>query len=139
MLPALYHTLAHEPRHFTFILVGFAGEEAGPPGAKSFVKRRGKTGGMNTRAMINIDSVGLTPSKVWVNRADARLVAAIFRVAASLNLPLSGMNSGQVGDSDSRPIKEKKIPVLDVHSVTSTTLPILHSPMDTLAAIDRQH
>jgi hypothetical protein len=40
------------------------------------------------------------------------------------------MNVDNVGDSDSRPFAQKKIPVIDFHSLTSATLPILHTVKD---------
>ncbi len=68
--------------------------------------------------MVNLDTLGLSPTKVWANRADRVLMALAANVAGRLDLPLSGMNVDGAGDSDSRPFYEKKIPVIDFHSVT---------------------
>jgi hypothetical protein len=87
------------------------------------------------RAMVNVDSLGLSDTKVWVSRADKALVTAAAGVANSLNLPLAPVNVDKVGDSDSRPFVDTKIPSIDFHSVTQITLPILHSSRDTISAI----
>jgi hypothetical protein len=89
--------------------------------------------------MINIDSVGMTPPKVWVTRSDKQLIQMIARVAAATKIPIAGMNVDKVGESDSRPFVDKKIPVLDIHSVTTETLSVLHSDKDTLSAVVMQH
>jgi len=67
---------------------------------------------------------------VWLSRADKGLVRAASEVAHTLNLPLAAVNVERVGDSDSRPFVDAKIPVIDFHSVTQETWRILHSPQD---------
>src|SRR5438309_114019 len=104
-------------------------------GARAFVKALEKEQLASIKAMINIDSVGMTPPKVWVTRSDKRLVEMIARIGSSTKIPVTGVNVDKVGDSDSRPFADKKIPVLDIHSVTTETLPILHSDKDKLSAI----
>jgi Zn-dependent M28 family amino/carboxypeptidase len=138
MLPALYKGLASAPRHHTYVLAGFAGEEKGLLGARAFLEALGEGGVRRVRAMINIDSVGLSPTKIWVGRADPVLVEAITRIAASRGLPLSGSGIELVGESDSGPFHKRGIAVLDIHSVTTETLPVLHSAADNVNAIRRE-
>ncbi len=55
--------------------------------------------------------------------------------AATMKLPVSAMNVDQVGSTDSESFREKKIPVITIHSLTSATLPVLHSTKDRIEVI----
>lgn len=81
--------------------------------------------------MVNIDSVGMTSTKVWARRADKRLLTALAQVASSVKLPVAGVNVGEVGDTDSLPFASKKIPVIDIHSITQENFERLHEGRDT--------
>jgi len=87
-------------------------------------------------AMINLECLGLGEPEVWVSRADKRLLEAYSLVTNSLHVQSRGMNVDRVGDDDSHPFMNARIPVLTIHSVTSQTLRILHTPADNLSAID---
>jgi Zn-dependent M28 family amino/carboxypeptidase len=135
LLPSLFQSLRTTPRKFTFLFIGFSDEEKGLVGSKSYAKQLSKEDKTRIRALINIDSLGLSSSKVWASRADRLLLSALGRAAVAMNLPITGMNVEKVGDSDSRAFADKHIPVIDIHSITQETLPILHTPRDSLAAI----
>jgi hypothetical protein len=62
------------------------------------------------------------------------MVQLAARVAHAVSIPLKGMNVDNVGTSDSQSFREHKIPVIDFHSLTNETFPILHSHRDTLQA-----
>jgi hypothetical protein len=49
------------------------------------------------------------------------------RVASALGVPPTGVNVDNVGDDDSHPFLDARIPVITIHSVTQETFPILHS------------
>jgi Zn-dependent M28 family amino/carboxypeptidase len=135
LLPSLFQGLSANPRRLTFIFVGFTDEEKGLVGSRFYVKHLTPDEKSSIRAMVNLDSLGLSDTKVWVNRAGKALVLAAGRVANSMNLPLAPVNVDKVGDSDSRPFVDAKIPSIDFHSVTQITFPILHSPGDTISAV----
>lgn len=135
LLPSLFQSLLSTPRKFTFLFIGFSDEEKGLVGSKYYVKQLSKEDKARIRALVNIDSLGLSSSKVWVSRADKTLLSAMSRAAASMNLPVMGMNVEKVGDSDSRAFADHHIPVIDIHSITQETLPLLHTPRDSMAAI----
>jgi Iap family predicted aminopeptidase len=88
-------------------------------------------------AMVNMDSLGLAETEVWASRADPKLVSLIIGTAEVLKLPVSGMNVVRVGSTDSESFREKKIPAITIHSLTSATLPILHSAKDRIEAIHK--
>jgi Zn-dependent M28 family amino/carboxypeptidase len=135
LLPSLFQGLQGKPHRVTFVFIGFTSEEDGLIGSKFYVDRLSKEQRQTIRAMVNIDSLGLSDTKVWLSRADKKLAVDAFKVARSLNLPLAAVNVDNVGLSDAGPFRERKIPSIDFHSVTQETLSILHSIRDTFSAI----
>ena len=135
LLPSLLQSLVGRPHRLTFVFAGFADEERGLWGSTAYLKSLKGEEREKLTAEVNIDSVGLGPTKVWVSHADKKLVMAIALVADALKLPIGAVNADQVGMSDSRPFQDKKIPTIDFHSITSETLRILHTPRDNLNAI----
>jgi len=135
LLPSLYQGLAGRKRNHTFVFVGFTDEEVGLRGSESYVKQMNEAQRLQMQAMVNIDCVGMTSTKVWVRRADKGLLNALSQVASSLNLPLAGVNVGEVGDTDSLAFASKRIPVIDIHSVTQENFQMIHQGRDTLDTI----
>lgn len=135
LLPSLYEGLRTKPHHFTFVFVSFTDEEKGLVGSRYFVKHLSPEDRRRIQAMVNIDTLGLSDTEVWLSRADKKLASVAGAVAHSLNLPLTAVNVERVGDSDSEPFVEKKIPAIDFHSLTQATLHILHTPEDRMEAV----
>ena len=135
LLPSLYEGLAAKPRQHTFVFVGFMGEEEGLVGSQAFVKQLGKNPEQRVRAMVNMDTLGLGETEVWVSHADKEMVEWLGGVAAALKLPVSGVNVDQVGTTDSESFRNKKIPAITIHSLTNETLSLLHSPKDRIEAM----
>jgi hypothetical protein len=135
LLASLFQGIAGTQRRHTFEFVGFTAEEQGLIGSKAFVKQLGSNRKL-IRAMINMDTLGLGDTEVWVSHADPELVEWLSGVAKSLNLPLKGVNVEKIGSTDSESFRSRKIPAITIHSLTQNTLEILHSPADT---IDKVH
>ena len=135
LLPSLFEGLKSKSRRLTFVFAGFTDEEKGLVGSKDYVSRLTAEDKSKIRAMVNIDSLGLSDTKVWLSRADKTLARAAFGVAQSLKLPLGVVNVDKVGLSDSGPFIDRKVPSIDFHSVTQESLRILHSPQDTMSAV----
>ena len=136
LLPSLYQSLASAPRRHTFIFVGFTSEEVGLIGSKYYAQHMTSEERAQTDAMVNMDSLGLTPTKIWVSHSDPVLVSDLVAVARQFNLPVEGVNVEEVGSTDSESFAQKKIPHITIHSVTQDTLPILHSARDDFKAIN---
>jgi Zn-dependent M28 family amino/carboxypeptidase len=134
LLSSLYQGLAAKPRRHKFVFSAFSGEEKGLLGSAAYVKQRGKERSA-IKAMVNMDTLGLGDTEVWVSRADPKLVDLIDRVASLMKLPVSVMNVDKVGDSDSASFRDVKIPAMTIHSLTQDTLPILHSSRDQIDRI----
>ena len=135
LLPSLYQTLKDKPRKHTYVFVAFAAEETGLQGSTEYVTRLSKQQRAEIRAMINLECVGLASPKVWASRADKHLLAGYTHVARTLGIAVQAVNPDDIGDDDSHPFLNARIPVLTVHSVTMETLPILHTTRDQLNVI----
>jgi Iap family predicted aminopeptidase len=133
LLPSLFQSLKETPRQHTFVFIGFTNEEEGLVGSNFYVHQLGKEGRRNISAMVNLDSLGLSPTKM--DLGDKKLARALTAVAGDLKLPLSVMNVRSLGRSDSDSFQDNRIPSITIHSVTGDTWPILHSPRDQLSAI----
>jgi Peptidase family M28 len=136
LLLSLFQSLAGQPRRHTFVSVGFSGEEAGLIGSESFAWSIPKQDRARYHAMINLDTLGLGDTKVWVSHSDPKLFASLVFVARKLQLPIADVNVEEVGSTDSESFRSRNIPVLTMHSVTQQTLPLLHSKNDTVDSID---
>ncbi len=135
LLPTLYQGLRTAPRQHTFIFVSFSGEEKGELGSRAYVKSMSNEDVQRTSAMVNMDTLGLGPSEVWVSHSDKELTAAVAAIAQALKLPISGMNVERVGSTDSEQFARRNIPRITIHSVTQSTWHILHTPRDNLSAL----
>ncbi len=135
LLPSLYESLASRPRNHTFIFVGFTEEELGMRGSDAYAGSMSKQERARASAMLNLDTLGLATTSVWLSHADDKLVKHILKVARAMNLPLTAVNFEKVGATDSEPFERRNIPSLTLHSVTQENYHILHSPQDRLASI----
>ena len=135
LLPSLLESLKGVPRKHTFIFVGFTGEEDGELGSEFYVKELPAEQMANVVAMVNMDSLGLGPTLVWMSRSDPVLVKGLDLSAQALKLPLAAMNVDGFGQSDEEPFIRKKICTVTVHSVTTATARVLHHAADNPSAI----
>lgn len=135
LLPSLYTSLKISPRRHAFLFVGFTDEERGMVGSRFYVDKMGKENLKKISAMVNLDSLGTSPTKVEMDRAPQDLLKDLASVAAALKLPISIMNVHRVGRSDSDSFQDRKVPAISIHSLTQETFPILHSQRDQIGAI----
>ena len=134
-MPTLYEGLRSKPVRHTFIFIAFTGEEKGELGSASYVNGMSKDEVALSRAMVNMDTLGLGPPEVWLSHADPYLARALAGVANALKLPFRAMNVEQVGSTDSEQFARRKIPSITIHSLTQETLPVLHSRRDQISAV----
>ncbi|HKO05841.1 MAG TPA: M28 family peptidase [Candidatus Acidoferrales bacterium] len=135
LLPSLYQALRETPRKHTIQFIGFANEEGDQEGSGFHVKHLTKDQVSSIKAMINLECLGLSSTKVWAHAADQRLLGGLLGVAKSTHAPLQAANVEKVGTDDTQPFLEKKIPTITIHSITLETFPILHSKKDSLTAV----
>jgi putative aminopeptidase FrvX len=132
LLSSLYQSLAGKKRHHTFLFIAFCEEERGMVGSGFYVGHMTKEELAKTQAMVNMDTLGLSATKIWINAADKDLVKYMAASAQSLQLPVSRMDVDNVGSTDSQSFAAKHIPAITIHSLTQKTLRVLHSPFDTV-------
>jgi len=135
LLPSLLFSVRQEPRQHTFVFVGFMGEEQQLVGSGYYADHLSKEQREHIKAMVNMDTLGLGPTEVWVTHADDVLVRYLNGTAKALQLPLSAVNVDEVGTTDSESFARYKIPRITIHTLTQGTLTILHSPRDRLDKI----
>jgi Peptidase family M28 len=135
LLPSLWFSLSAARRHHTFVFVGFTAEERGMVGSEYYVDHLTPEARAQIEGMVNMDSLGLTPTKVWATHADQPLLDALASVAMASKLPVSAVNVDKIGTTDSESFARYHIPRITLHSITQETMRVLHSPDDKLAAI----
>jgi Zn-dependent M28 family amino/carboxypeptidase len=135
LLPSLYEAIRSRPRRHTFQFVAFAEEEKGLVGSNKYVGALSKEDRANIAAFVNLECLGLAPSKVWARRSDPDLTRSLFAVANSVGTEIGIMNVDRFGDDDTHPFLREHIPVVSIHSVTPETMWVLHTERDKLSAI----
>ncbi|MGA9043095.1 MAG: M28 family peptidase [Terriglobales bacterium] len=135
LLPSLLYSVNGRKRRHTFVFVGFTGEEKGLLGSDFYVHKLNPEQRSKIEGMVNFDTLGLGPTEVWASHADMPLLNALARIASTMKLPITVMNVDDIGSTDSESFAEFKIPRVTIHSLTESTLPVLHSSRDTIAAI----
>jgi hypothetical protein len=135
LLPSLLQSLESSPHKHTFVFVGFTGEEAGLLGSTYYVKQLSPEQVTKIEAMINLDTLGLGPTKVWVSQSDPRLVNGFTRLAQTMKIPIAGMNMNGYGVSDEESFIHDKVCALMIHSLTPETMHVLHHTADNPSAV----
>ena len=136
LLPSLFTSLKTQPKlKHTFIFAGFSGEELGLIGSTAYVKDLSADQLQTIRAAVIIDTLALGPTKVWASRANKPLLGLLFATSRTMKLPLTSVNVDNFGESDEEPFIAKKVPTVTIHSLTSATIPVLHSPKDNWSAV----
>jgi Zn-dependent M28 family amino/carboxypeptidase len=135
LLPTLFASLVKTPRRHRFEFISFTGEEQGLLGSQYFVKHLEREERATIHAVINLDSLGLGPTNVELERGNPALPNALGTVAKFFKIPLNPVNVHRVGRSDSDSFQDAHIPAVGIHSVTTPTLHILHSPDDNIKAL----
>lgn len=136
LLPSLIQALRESPRKHTFVFVGFTDEEKGLLGSNFYVGHLTKEQLSAVKAVVNLECLGLTPTKVWAHTANPELLTDLLKVTGSMNVKLHGVDVERVGNDDTQAFRDKKVPVITIHSVTQETWPVLHSRRDDLTAIN---
>jgi hypothetical protein len=135
LLASLYQSLSGVPRKHTFVFVGFSGEEEGLAGSTFYVSQLSAEQSANLRVMVNLDALGLGPTKVWIDHSDKEMAHSLNIVANAMKLTVGAVNADNVGDEDSTPFRKRHIPTLMLHSITQDTLSVIRTEKDNLSAI----
>ena len=110
LLPSLYEAVKVDPRQHTYVFIGFTDEEKGLVGSRFYARKMTREQVAATDAMVNLDTLGLAPTEVWLNRSDKRLTKALIGVAVHLKVPLSGVNFDGSARRIRSPLRDEKYP-----------------------------
>lgn len=135
LLPALYQELkALSPRH-TFLFVGFSEEEKGLIGSREYVSQMNAAQRRAMKAMVNIDTLGLGITNVWVSRADKQLTFLAAVAASEVKAAITAVEIGNLGSTDSESFEGTMIPRITFSSITPATMKLLHGKKDNFESI----
>lgn len=138
LLPSLSEFIREKPRRHSFQFIGFAAEEKGLLGSAAYLRAMTPEERGKISAVITMDSLGLTATKVWPNSSNAELMNMAALLANAMKLGLSGVNVDGVGSTDSMTFHKAGIPVLSLHSVTQETWKLINSKKDAWPALSWQ-
>lgn len=122
LLPSLYQCLRTRKRHYTMVFIAFSDSGNDPTGAQTYAAHLDQADLSHLRAMINLDALGLSPTKVWSTHSDKDLVAALMTMVYTMKLPASQISIAAAGKTDSEPFLDRKIPQITIHSITQINL-----------------
>ena len=118
ILPALYQSLRTRKRSHGFVFVAFAGSGDHPVGAEFFADHLGHKQLERAEAMVNVDALGLSPTKVWSDHSDKDLLHDLMVMVYALKLSASQIDIAAAGATDSDPFAARHIPQITIHSLT---------------------
>jgi Zn-dependent M28 family amino/carboxypeptidase len=118
LLPAIYESLRQRRRNHSFIFVAFADSGNVPAGADFFAHHLARSQLEHAEAMVNVDALGLSPTKVWTAHSDKDLVHSLMIMVYALKLPASQIDIAAAGNTDSDPFAALHIPQITIHSLT---------------------
>jgi hypothetical protein len=134
LLPSLFEALQGTTRRHSFVFIGFTDKQRNLRGSSFYVKSLSAEEKSKIKAMISLDSLGLSPSKVQVEGTDKDLSAKLASIAKALSLKVTGVNNPKETYSDAASFGAK-IPTIMVHSlVAGDSTP--GSARDTTAAVN---
>ena len=122
LLPALYHSLRDRKRRHSFIFVAFADRGVDLSGAGSFVGHLNPSELEHVVAMVDLDVLGLSPTKVWSSHSNKELVQNLVTMVYALKLPASQIDMERAGATDSDAFARQQIPTITIHSMTEANL-----------------
>jgi len=135
LLPSLADFMRQKPRRHSFEFIGFAAEAAGLFGSQAYLKALSPEERPRIAAVITMDSLGLTPTKIWVDSSDRELIRHAVTIARAMHVDLAGSNLPPTTTTDSMTFHGAGIPTLSLHSVTTETLNLINSKKDVWASL----
>jgi len=127
LLPSIYQALTHRKRRHTFLFVAFADENRSLGGSEFFINHMDQAELSHTEAMVNLDSLGFSPTKVSTQHSDADLVKSLIVTVYLLKRSISQVDLSRAVKTDSESFEAKHIPRITLHSLT---LPEVTGPQD---------
>lgn len=128
LLPSIFQTLVARRRHHTFLFVAFADGSHDVAGSDSFAKQMAPGEVEQTAAMINLDALGYSPTKISPTGSDKKLMESFFTVTYALKQMASQVDVSRAVRVDSEPFASLGIPQVTIHSLTQDAVAALQDP-----------
>jgi Peptidase family M28 len=133
LLPSLFQSLMGKRRHHTFIFVAFADGGTDLAGSQFFAGQMGHDELDRTEAMVNLDALGFSPTKIAPN-SDKDLVKDFVAVMYVLKMVASQVDISKGVHVDSEPFSSLNIPQITLHSFTQDAVADLQAQGSALPA-----
>lgn len=130
LLPALFESLRSVPRRHTIVFIGFTDQQEMMLGSRYYLNHLSHAQVSHIRAMIDLECLGMTPTKVWARQANRRLLASLVIVAKHFNIGLQGVDMSRVAEDDAAVFLLRHVPAITIHSVTQRTWSFLLREQD---------
>lgn len=118
LLPSLYQSLSGRKRRHTFIFVAFADSAGDLAGSQFFAGQMSQADVDHSKAMINLDALGFSPTKISATDSDKKLVELFVTVMYILKQMGSQVDISRAVHVDSEPFASLHIPQITIHSLT---------------------
>jgi hypothetical protein len=118
LLPSLFQSLAGKKRRHTVVFVAFAGEKRDLSGAEFFASHLTPAEMERTEAMVNLDALGISPTKISARDSDKELVKSFMAMVYVMKLMASQVDISRGIRVDSEPFASRHIPQITIHSLT---------------------
>ena len=128
LLSSIFQTLVARKRHHTFLFVAFADGSRDVAGSESFARQMTAVDVERTEAMINLEPLGYSPTKISPGGSDKKLVESFITVMYALKQMGSQVEVSHAIHVDSEPFAALGIPGITIHSLTQDAVAGLQDP-----------
>ncbi len=135
LLPSLFQSARRLKHRHTLVFIGFVSGEKGREGSKHYVENLTKKEASGILAMVNLDCLGLSFTRMWPAGRDKLLSAYLKQVSSSVQLPVEWVEPPKDGQAHAVSFAKRKIPAITVHSITKFNKHTGESDDDTLEAV----
>src|SRR5579872_1091570 len=141
LLPSLFQSLAGRKRRHTFLFVAWAGPKNPLEDPKIFPRNPQPDKAGQIEAIIDLDALGFSPTKISEHLSDKELVRGLIKVAYSLKLSASQVDIPETASPDSAPLPSPSLPPSSLGSADVRGIPriTIHSLTRESAALLREN
>jgi hypothetical protein len=100
------------------LFIAYAGNGNAPSGAEFYAAHLTERETRQTEAVVNLNALGSSPTKVWTHQSDKNLLHSLFVVAYLLRVLVSQVDMEDSSAPQPAPFAAKQIPQITVHSMT---------------------
>lgn len=118
LLPSIYQALTRRKRKHTFLFIAFADENRTLGGSEFFVTHLDQALLDHTEAMVNLDAMGFSPTKVSTQHSDPELTKDLITTVYLLKRSIGQVDLSRAVKTDSESFVARNIPRITLHSLT---------------------